>query len=75
MESDYAVNLIGKFAFFISVLPPNVSLIRNDFSEFPDDDIQLYKSHLNMEKQIETNYSKKIMESYLIFKDYTKFMN
>ena len=75
MESDYCVKIMGKFLFYLAVLPEDISLMRNSFYEFPEDDICLHKSHLNLIWQIENNYSKKILESFNIFNEYGYFID
>jgi hypothetical protein len=49
LESDYSVNIMGKFLFYLAVLPEDISLMRNVYQEFPDDDVCMFKSHLNLQ--------------------------
>jgi hypothetical protein len=57
------------------VLPEDISLMRQSYSQYPDDDECLYFSMINLNKQIANNYSKKILECNLILKEYSIFLN
>ena len=41
---------MGKFLFYLSVLPEDISLLRHSYSQYPDDDECLYVSQLNLNK-------------------------
>ena len=69
LESDYAVNIMGKFLFYLQVLPQEISLIPNSFSDYPKDDDAMYCSYLNLEKQIEKNCSALMIKSFRMLKD------
>lgn len=75
LESDFALNIIGKFLFYLSILPDEISLLRMTYQEYPDDDENLFMSHLNLRQQIERNCSSKMVESFDIFNDFIRFLN
>jgi len=75
LESEFALNIVGKFLFYLQVLPEEISLLRMNFNEYPDDNETMYVSHLCLRSQIERNCSLKMVESFDIFTDFIKFMN
>jgi len=49
LESDFAINVINKYLFYLSVIPDEVELIRIEYSDFPEHyHGQLYRGILNL---------------------------
>lgn len=75
LESDFALNIMSKFLFYLCVLPEDISLIRNSVSDYPEDAVQMYVSYLHLDQQIAKNCSQKILESFRTFKETIAFGN
>lgn len=75
LESDFALNVMGKFTFYLQVLPQEISLIRLSDSEYPEDEVNIYANIISLQRQIYKNCSKKILESFAIFSQYVSFIN
>lgn len=52
LESDYALNIIGKLQFYVMVLPSNIDLIKQSLSDYPDEGESMYQPILSLKKQI-----------------------
>jgi len=67
LESDFALNVMGKLMFYLSVLPQEIALIRSNHSEYPEDEFNLYHSCLRLETQVEKTSSSKMAEAFQIY--------
>ena len=75
LESDFALNIMGKLVFYLTVLPQEVSLIRVNDSEYPDDEATMYANRMDLCEQIIRNSSQNLVESFQIFGQYVKFVD
>ena len=76
LESEFSINVLSKYLFYISILPEEIELIRHNFSDFPDASKgMIYKNCLNLKTQLESTAAKSIAKSYVDFVSYSRFIN